>query len=254
MGSSTGNRPRAIIVTGGGTGIGKATARAFADDGDNVLIVGRSEHALTAAATDDERIRTLSVDLTAPAAAQLVVQEARTAFGRIDVLVNNAGAGVFGQLGSVRPESFQAQLDINLRAPTLLTQAALDALRDSKGLVVNVSSAGSLHHRAWPGNAIYGASKAALDLLTRSWAVELAPQGVRVVGVAPGVMDTGIGERIGMSADEYAGFLQQMAGRVPLGRVGRPEDVAWWILQLARPEAGYVTGSVLAIDGGLSLT
>ncbi|MEV1086071.1 SDR family oxidoreductase [Streptomyces sp. NPDC050211] len=246
---------KAVIVTGGGTGIGAATARAFADDGAHVLVVGRSEATLKKTADGyGDRIRVLSKDIHEPDAPDVVVERALKEFGRIDVLVNNAAVTGFAALDGLERESVRAQLGTNLLAPVFLTQRALDALEKSGGVVINVSSAGSLGRRAWPENSVYGMAKAALDFLTRTWAVELAPRGIRSVGIAPGVVDTGVGVRAGMPEQAYEAFLAQMAGRIPAGRVGRPEDIAWWIVQLTRPQAGYANGTVLAVDGALSVT
>lgn len=247
--------PRGVIVTGGGTGIGRATARAFADRGDRVLIVGRTPATLAGTAEGHPGISVLAVDLTGPDAPRAVTDAALEAFGRIDVLVNNAATGGFAALAETKPELAREQLDGNLLAPLLLTRQTLDALAaDGGGTVLNIGSAGALGRRAWPENGVYGAAKAGLDFLTRTWAVELAPRGIRVLGLAPGVIDTGIGERSGMSREAYAGFLRQIATRVPAGRVGSPDDIAWWAVQLTDPRAAYATGVVLAVDGGLSLT
>ncbi|MGA5035554.1 SDR family NAD(P)-dependent oxidoreductase [Streptomyces capoamus] len=247
--------PRGVIVTGGGTGIGRATARAFADRGDRVLVVGRTAATLAGTAEGHPGISVLAADLTAPDAPRAVTEAALDSCGRIDVLVNNAASGGFAALADVQPKAARDQLDSNLLAPLLLTRQTLDALAaDGGGTVLNIGSAGALGRRAWPENGVYGAAKAGLDFLTRTWAVELAPRGIRVLGLAPGVIDTGIGERSGMPPEAYAGFLREIATRVPLGRVGRPEDIAWWAVQLTDPRAAYATGAVLAVDGGLSLT
>ncbi|MFE7840160.1 SDR family NAD(P)-dependent oxidoreductase [Streptomyces sp. NPDC057474] len=245
---------RAVVVTGGGTGIGAATARAFADDGAHVLVVGRSESTLKETADGHDRIRVLAKDIHEPDAPDVIVEAALREFGRIDVLVNNAAVTGFASLDGLDRASVRAQLGTNLVAPVFLTQRALGALEAAGGVVVNVGSAGSLGLRAWPENSVYGMAKAALDFLTRTWAVELAPRGIRCVGVAPGVVDTGVGVRAGMSPQAYEAFLAQMAQRIPAGRVGRPQDIAWWVVQLTRPEAGYVNGTVLAVDGALSVT
>ncbi|MET9887846.1 SDR family oxidoreductase [Streptomyces sp. NPDC006430] len=245
---------KAVVVTGGGTGIGSATARAFAEDGAHVLVVGRGEATLKETADGHERIRVLAADVQDDDAPELIVQSALRAFGRLDVLVNNAAVTGFASLDGLERASVRAQLGTNLIAPVFLTRAALDALEATGGTVVNVSSAGSLGLRAWPENSVYGMAKVALDFLTRTWAVELAPRGIRSVGIAPGVVDTGVGVRAGMPEEAYRGFLEQMAGRIPSGRVGRPEDIAWWIVQLTRPEAAYANGTVLAVDGALSVT
>jgi nogalaviketone/aklaviketone reductase len=242
-----------VIVTGGGTGIGRSTARAFAEEGARVLIVGRTESPLEECAKGYDDIHPLIADITEPDAPRRIVREALNGFGRLDVLVNNAAFGRFGKLADVDRETAEAMFGTNLVAPIFLTQQVLDALEATGGTVVNVSTAGALGLRSWPDNALYGAGKAALDFLTRSWAVELAPRGIRVVGVAPGVVDTGVGVRAGMSRDAYDGFLEHMRSRIPSGRIGRPEEIAWWIVRLAGPEAGYVNGTVLAIDGALSI-
>ncbi|MET9096663.1 SDR family oxidoreductase [Streptomyces cyaneofuscatus] len=245
--------PRGVVVTGGGTGIGRATAHAFADRGADVLVVGRSGTALKETAEGRPRIRTLAVDLTLPDAPGRVVTQALAELGRIDVLVNNAAAGGHGSLADTTPQQAENLLRINLVTPVLLTRAALDALEETRGTVVNISSSGSVGRRAWPDNSLYGASKSALDFLTRTWAVELAPRGIRVLGLAPGVIDTGIGLRMGMSPEAYDGFLAHMGSRTPAGRVGTAEEIAWWIIQLAEPAAVYATGTVPVVDGGLSL-
>jgi C-7 ketoreductase len=245
---------KSVVVTGGGTGIGAATARAFADDGAHVLIVGRSESTLKETADGHDRIRILVADVHDHDAPGLIVRTALEEFGRLDVLVNNAAVTGFASLDGLERDSVRQQLGTNLLAPVFLTQAALDALEAAGGVVVNVSSAGSLGRRAWPENSVYGMAKVALDFLTRTWAVELAPRGIRSVGIAPGVVDTGVGVRAGMPAEAYEAFLVQMAERIPAGRVGRPEDIAWWIVQLTRPEAAYANGTVVAVDGALSVT
>nr|WP_055547729.1 SDR family oxidoreductase [Streptomyces kanamyceticus] len=243
-----------MVVTGGGTGIGRATARAFAGQGARVLVVGRTESSLAETAEGHDGIRTAVADLTAPGAADEVVERALAAFGRIDVLVNNAAVSLHGGLADHTRKDDETQIATNLLAPISLTRAALDALEASGGTVVNVSTSGSLGLRTWPGAGVFGASKVALDFLTRTWAVELAPRGVRVVGLAPGVVNSGIGVRSGMSAEQYDGFLDQMGDKAPAGRVGTPEEIAWWITQLARDEAAYANGVVVPVDGGLSLT
>ncbi|MGW9453662.1 SDR family NAD(P)-dependent oxidoreductase [Streptomyces sp. NPDC055632] len=246
---------KAVVVTGGGTGIGAATARAFADAGAHVLVVGRSEGTLKETADGyGDRIRVLAADISDPKTPDLVVETALREFGRIDVLVNNAAVTGFVALDGLDRNSVGSQLATNLIAPVFLAQRALDALEASGGVIVNVGSAGSLGRRAWPENSVYGMAKVALDFLTRTWAVELAPRGIRSVGIAPGVVDTGVGVRAGMPQEAYDGFLAQMAERIPSGRVGRPEDIAWWIVQLTRPEAAYANGTVFAVDGALSVT
>lgn len=231
---------RGIVITGGGTGIGRAAAHAFAD-ADAVLIVGRSADTLAETAKGRDGIHTLPLDLTEPDAAAVVVETARRQLGRLDVLVNNAGIASFAYLGSLEPASVEAQIRTNLIAPILLTQQALDSLEETRGLVVNISSAGSIGLRTIPDNSVYCATKAGLDVLTRTWSVELAPRGIRVIGVAPGVTDTGVALRAGVSPAQYEAFMERMRAEIPLGRVGAPEDIAWWIVTLASADGGTST-------------
>ncbi|MBO3677441.1 SDR family NAD(P)-dependent oxidoreductase [Streptomyces sp. NEAU-YJ-81] len=240
----------AVIVTGGGTGIGRAAARAFAEQGAQVLVVGRTAARLAETAADAPGIRPLVADVAAPGAAELIVNTALEAFGRIDVLVNNAAVVRQAPLGDIRREAVEEMLAVNLLAPVYLTEAAVPPLSESAGVVINVSTA--IGHRGWPmpGTELYAALKAALDTLTRSWAVQLAPRGVRVAGVAPGPIATSIGRHQGLDTEQIDALRTTLIEHVPLRRLGRVEEVAFWITQLARPEAGYTTGVVLPVDGG----
>ncbi|GAA2287343.1 ketoreductase [Streptomyces ruber] len=239
---------RTVTVTGAGTGIGRATARAFAAEGAQVLAVGRRAEPLHETAAGHDRITPLTADITAEGQPERIVQAALELHGRLDVLVNNAGIVHSGALGTLGPEMIAPQIATNLIAPILLTQAALPSLEASGGVIVNVST--SVGQRAWPGSSVYAATKTALELLTRSWAVELAPRGVRVVAVAPGAIDTPIGEHQGLTPERMAAVREWQLAHTPLGRIGRPEEVAWAITQLAAPAASFVTGVVLPVDGG----
>ncbi|MER6299627.1 SDR family oxidoreductase [Kitasatospora sp. NPDC001539] len=241
---------RAVVVTGAGTGIGRATARAFAAEGARVLAVGRRPGPLAeTASTHPGLIEPLVADVTGPDAPERIVGAALERYGRLDVLVNNAGIVQGGQgLGGYHRAGIEELLSVNLVAPVLLGQAALPALADSRGVVVNVSTA--VGQRGWPSNAVYAASKAALETVTRSWAVELAPRGVRVVAVAPGAIETPIGDHAGYGPGQQAAVRSWQIAHTPLGRIGRPEEVAWAITRLAAPQASFVTGVVLSVDGG----
>ncbi|EKX69058.1 SDR family NAD(P)-dependent oxidoreductase [Streptomyces ipomoeae] len=244
---------RAVVVTGGGTGIGRAVAHRFAEEGARVLVVGRTTATLQETAADNPRIRTLTADITAPDGPDTVVETALEHFGRLDILVNNAAIGIRGPLNALSPADIDAQLTTNLRAPLLLTRRALAPLEASSGTIVNIGTAGSVGTKACPDLSVYGATKAALDLLTRTWAVEFAPRGIRAVAVAPGVTDTGVPLRNGWTTEQYAAFLADARIRIPSARIGTPDEIAWWVTRLTDPLAGYANGTVLVVDGALSL-
>ena len=239
---------RVVVVTGAGTGIGRATARTFAVEGAHVVAIGRRAEPLLETAAENDRITALTADITAEGEPARILQAVLERHGRLDVLVNNAGIVRSGALGTLTPEMIETQLATNLIAPILLAQAALPLLEASGGVIVNVST--SVGQRAWPGSSVYAATKTALELLTRSWAVELASRGVRVVAVAPGAIDTPIGEHQGLAPERMVAVREWQLAHTPLARIGRPEEVAWAITQLAAPAASFVTGVVLPVDGG----
>ncbi|MEU3613879.1 SDR family oxidoreductase [Streptomyces sp. NPDC006872] len=241
---------RTVVVTGAGTGIGRATAHAFAALGACVIAVGRRAAPLAeTAAHDEDLIVPLAVDITSEDGPATVVRTAlERGGGRLDVLVNNAAIVSAESLRTYTRASVQPQLATNLIAPVLLTQAALAALADSRGVVVNVTTA--VGQRGWPGNSLYAAGKAALEVLTRSWAVELAPLGIRVAAVAPGAIETPIADHSRYTPEQRAAIRKWQLEHTPLGRVGRPAEVAWAITQLASPQASFITGAILPVDGG----
>ncbi|MGK9237092.1 SDR family oxidoreductase [Inquilinus limosus] len=240
------------IVTGGGAGIGRAVARMLADSGARVLITGRRPDAVKAAAAAHPAIEGFVADAGSAAAAEATVAWAIERWGRLDILVNNAGAGHPEPLESASPESMEAVYRTNVFGPTLLAKAALPHLRKTRGSIVNLSS--TLARKPIAGFSAYAASKAALEQLTRVWAMELAPDHIRVNAVASGPVESDfLRERMGFSDDQIAAIKAKEVEMIPLRRRGVPEDVARWVVALADPGADWITGQVLGVDGGFSL-
>jgi NAD(P)-dependent dehydrogenase (short-subunit alcohol dehydrogenase family) len=247
---------KAALVTGATSGIGQACALAFAKAGAKVICVGRKAEALQDV---EQKIRelgaetlTINSDLARENEAERVVEQAIQSFGGIDVLVNAAGHLSNGTIENTSLEAWDEMMNVNVRAPFQLMQKALPSLIERRGNIVNVSSVTGL--RAFPGVLAYCVSKAALDQLTRCSALELAAKGVRVNAVNPGVVVTDIHKRGGMSDEAYAAFLEHSKTTHPLGRTGRPEEIAALVLYLASDQAAWITGATYSIDGGRSQT
>jgi NAD(P)-dependent dehydrogenase (short-subunit alcohol dehydrogenase family) len=242
---------KTALVTGSTSGIGRATALKLACDGTRVVVSGRDDQRgldvverIRAAGGSADFVR---ADLSgARSAAELAAEAteiAEAAGGSLDILVNNAAIGTGGPTAGTEESIFDAVLSTNLKAPFYLVASIAPGMAArGHGAIVNVSTLAA--ERAIPGLAVYGASKAALDLLTRSWAAEFGTAGVRVNSVSPGPTRTpgaeaGLGEA-----------LQQLAEQAPLGFVADPEDIAAAIAFLAGDEARFITGTVLDVDGG----
>ncbi|TDE29591.1 SDR family oxidoreductase [Nonomuraea mesophila] len=242
---------KAVVVTGAGTGIGRATALALARSGAYVLGVGRRADVLRETADQHPRIAVLAADICGEDAPGTVVGTAIERWGRLDVLVNSAGATAMMPLAETDAGRIGDLFALNVTAPSLLARAALPHLKAARGAIVNVSS--TYGHRPLPGAAHYAASKAALEQLTRSWALELAPDGIRVNALAPGPTESEALAAAGLPQETVEQIKRDEAARIPLGRRGEPDEVAAWIVHLADPTATWITGQVLTIDGGLEL-
>lgn len=241
---------KVALITGATSGIGRATAKLFAESGARVAAVGRNDIALAELSADikstNGEVLPIRADVTVDA--DRIVRETVDGFGQLDVLVNAAGHLANGTIENTTLESWDTMLDVNLRAVFALMQCAAPHLEKARGNVVNVSSVTGL--RSFPGVLAYCVSKAGLDQLTRCAALELATKGVRVNAVNPGVVITEIHKRAGMSEDDYLAFLERSKTTHPLGRVGEATEVAELILFLASDHASWITGATYSIDGG----
>ncbi len=249
-----------VVVTGATRGIGRATAHAILERGGQVIAIGRNAGLLDQLRRENgERVRIVAADLTDLENLPSVAEEAFAAFEGVDGLVNSAGMARHERVGTIKLESLEAQLRLNLMAPLLLSQLVAEHLGSRGGAIVNVSS--TLSERVAPGTAAYAATKAALNAATKALALELAP-GVRVNAVLPGVVDTDMIRAPRLRAGEtpplgkelearIAAQLEALRSRHPIGRLGRPEDVATVIVGLL--DHPWQTGSLVTIDGGLSI-
>jgi NAD(P)-dependent dehydrogenase (short-subunit alcohol dehydrogenase family) len=247
---------KTAIITGASSGIGRAAAIRFAAEGAKVVGIARSHQPLKEL-IDDIGQRggngiAIAADLTDEREIERVVHATLEQYEGIDVLVNAAGIIASGTIESTKLEDWDYMLNLNLRVPFYLTQCALPSLIERKGCVVNVSSVTGL--RSFPGILSYCSSKAALDHFTRCTALETAKYGVRINAVNPGVVRTNLHLQSGMDTAAYSNFLEHSKTTHPLGRVGQPEEVAELILFLASPEASWITGVTVPIDGGRFLT
>jgi NAD(P)-dependent dehydrogenase (short-subunit alcohol dehydrogenase family) len=243
---------KVVIVTGGGSGIGRAAALRFARQGDKVLVTGRRSGPIEDTAAGHPNIAGLIADAASAEDARRTIARAVDTWGRVDALVNNAGAGAILPLEDTTVDRIKDIFSVNVFGPSLLAAAALPHLRVNRGTIVNVSS--TFGRKPVAGLAHYAASKAALEHLTRCWALELAPLGVRVNAVAAGPTESdALTGMMGLSPEQAAAVKEQERARIPLGRRGVPDDVAEWIVRLVGPASEWMTGQVVAVDGGLGL-
>ncbi len=240
-----------VVVTGAGSGIGRAVARQLLRTGADVVLIGRRTAPLADASGTPGAIGSAMAagcDVADAGAVADVVSAALARFGRIDGLVNAAGVARFAPLGTATAADLELMLDAHLRGPVNLVTACLPALRERHGAVVNVSSVGGA--LAMPNRSLYGASKAALNSLTRSWAVELAPT-VRVNAILPGPVETPMYDDLGLDRAGTDALRRSLVAATPMGRFGTPGEVAEWVTLLLDPDrAGWLTGVLLPVDRG----
>lgn len=247
---------KTAIITGASSGIGRATARTFVQEGANVLAIARNLARLESLRDECKdapaQIAILTADVTKESDRIKSVETAVKAFGGVDILVQAAGIIANGTIETTTETQWNEMMDINLNSVFRLMQIVLPSIIERKGNIVNVSSVTGT--RAFPGVLAYCVSKAAVDQLTRCTALELASKGVRVNAVNPGVVVTNLHKNGGMDEEAYAKFLEHSRETHPLGRAGNAQEVADLILFLASDKAGWITGVTYGIDGGRAQT
>ncbi len=252
------NKPGQIVamVTGATSGIGRAVAKRFALAAAHVVIIGRDQSALDEVVEEIDRAGGTSLafssDVTIDDDVRSTFENAIGKTGRLDVLVNAAGHISSGTIENTTLSAWDAMMNVNLRSVFNLMQLATPHLIQTGGNIVNISSVTGL--RSFPGVLAYCVSKAGVDQLTRCAALELASKGVRVNAVNPGVVITEIHKRGGMSEENYEKFLEHSKTTHPIGRVGKPDEIAELVFYLASEKASWITGATYQIDGGRALT
>lgn len=233
------------LVTGGNSGIGYAIAKRFAAEGAQVFITGRNAHKLDDAARNIAgNVRAIAADLTIENDLHHLFDTIRSTAGALNILVNSAGISEPASLTATDSGQFDRQFGLNVRATLLVAKQSLQLMDNGGSIVLIGSIAGTT---GMPGYGVYGASKAAVRALARTWANELAARNIRVNVLSPGPIQT---ERFELFIDDD--MLKHIASSVPLQRIGQPEEVASAALFLASNESSFITGVELDIDGGLS--
>lgn len=245
-----GLQDKIVVISGGTSGIGLATARLAANDGARVFLIGRSEEkglsALGMLEAGPEMVKFIQADVSTSEGCQSVAEVLRRAAGRVDILINSAGVYREQWLELVTEDEYQEIMDINVKGTLFLCQVMLPLMTEHGAAIINIASDAGLEGNY--GCPVYCASKGAVVALTRALALDFAPR-IRVNCVCPGDVATPLVEKQ-LAAGDYT--LEEMAEPYPIGRIGQPEEIAHVICSLASPLNSYMTGSIVPVDGGLT--
>jgi 3-oxoacyl-[acyl-carrier protein] reductase len=242
---------KVAVVTGASKGIGASIAKHLAGEGAAVVVNYASSKQDADRVVDDigragGKAVAVKADLSKPADIKRLFTEAKKAFGQLDILVNNAGIYEFSPLEEITEAHFHKQMDINVLGPLLASQEAVKQFGPGGGTIINLSSGVT---RLTPANtAVYGASKAALEAITKTLAKELGPRNIRVNAIQPGGVDTEGVRAAGLTDNDFA---KQLQAQTPLGRIGLPQDIAPVAVFLASADAAWITGETVLVSGGL---
>lgn len=235
------------LITGGTTGIGAATAKLFQSEGATVIVTGRNPATVEAARGEFPGIEAVVADQSDTISTRMLIDRVRAQHGRIDILFVNAGVVHFAPLENVDEDFFDEQFDINVRGAYFVIKHAVSIIPDGGAIILTASSAAS---SGAPGMSVYAATKAALRSFGRTLAAELAPRNIRVNTLSPGPIGTPIFGKSGLSREQIEQFIEGAKRRVPLRRIGSPEEVAATALYLAA-DATFMTGGEIVVGGGL---
>jgi len=241
---------KVAVITGGNSGIGLSTAKAFVDEGAKVVIFGRDQASL------DRAVETLGAnaigvrgDVTSDTDLETLFATATRRFGKVDALFVNAGVAEFVPAEAVTDAHFDRLFDINVKGAFKTVQKAIPVLNDGAAIVLTTSGANEV---GMPGASVYGATKAAVRSFARTFSAELVHRGIRVNAVSPGPVATPIFGRMGMPEEQAQAVEAGLAAQVPLKRVAQPEEIARAVVFLASADSSYVVGAELVVDGGLT--
>jgi NAD(P)-dependent dehydrogenase (short-subunit alcohol dehydrogenase family) len=239
-----------VVITGGSSGIGLATAKRIAAEGGRVLVTGTNERRLAEArAALPEGTAAIVNDAGDPAAGEALATAVEETFGRADGLFLNAGFGGFGANDEIKAADFDRMSDVNVRGPVLQLARLIPLLNEGGSVVVTASVSSYLGQAQ---AAVYAATKGAVTAIARSWAADLASRNIRVNSIAPGPIATNFAEGLNLSQEQLQAFAEMILKRVPLGRFGTAEEVAAVACFLLSDDASYVTGSQYMVDGGMT--
>ena len=239
---------KTVVVTGGNSGIGLATAKAFAAEGANVVISGRDEDSLAKAGQEiGGTVLAVRADVTSLGDLERLFERTREKFGNVDVLFVNAGIAKFAPMADTSEELFDTTIDINLKGAYFTVQKALPILNKNASVIFNTST---INKVGLPAVSVYAASKAALRSLARTLSAELIGNGIRVNAVSPGPIETPIFGKTGLPAEAVQELAAVILAKVPAKRFGSAEEVANVVLFLASPDSSYIVGVEINVDGG----
>lgn len=242
---------KVAVITGGNSGIGLVAAKAFVAEGAQVVIIGRRRRAVDDAVEEIGRgAMGLQGDVADPSHHDRIAQEVRQRFGGLDVYMANAGIATITTSTDVSEAEFDAQFGTNARGAFFGVQRMLPIMRDGGAIILTGSIASE---KVLEGHAVYAGSKAAIGAFARSWAIELKSRRIRVNVLSPGPTDTAVLGKLGIAAEDRAPFEKAMSDAIPLGRMGRPEEIAGAALFLASDASSFITGVNLRVDGGMAL-